>query len=51
MYKIIRISEETEKLNETESMENTKVSEESAENISAEEVATEEVITEQVSKN
>ena len=38
--------EEIEKLNETESMENTEASEESAENISAEEVDTEEINTE-----
>lgn len=39
-------SEEAERLNDTESMENTKASEESAENISAEEASTEEVNTE-----
>lgn len=39
-------SEETEKLNDTERMENTEVSEDSAENISAEEASTEEVNTE-----
>ena len=38
--------EEIEKLNETESMENTEASEESTENISAEEVDTEEINTE-----
>ena len=38
--------EEAEKLNDTESMENTEASEESAENISAEEAVTEEVNTE-----
>ena len=42
--------EEAEKLNDTESMENTEASVESAENISAEEAATEEVITEPVNK-
>lgn len=39
-------SEEAERLNDTESMENTKASEESAENISAEEASTEEINTE-----
>lgn len=38
--------EETEKLNDTERMENTEASEDSAENISAEEASTEEVNTE-----
>ena len=38
-------SEETEKLNDTERMENTEASEDSAENISAEEASTEEVNT------
>lgn len=39
-------SEEAKRLNDTESMENTKASEESAENISAEEASTEEINTE-----
>lgn len=39
-------SEETKKLNDTERMENTEASEDSAENISAEEASTEEVNTE-----